>query len=1177
MIYALHEDADGALWVAVDGGGLSRFDPLTEKFEQFRHADGVPGSLANDHVRDVRSDPQGRLWVATDDGLDRWDHSARRFVHYRHDPAVPTSFSHNRIKTLFVDRSGTLWVGTAASLERYEPRTDSFVHYREVLSGRTGSGAGGVLSIAQNGAGDLWVGTSRGGLVRLDPRSKQVTRYANDPRKPDSLSSDRVWSVAVDSTGTVWAGTEAGLNRLVHPSGRFEHYRHDPGNSYSLADDIVYSLYEDRSGVLWVGTFSQGLSRLSLRAEKFGRMQHIPNQPTSLTGGAVASLVESRDGHLWVGNFSNGFDHYDPKSGLARHYRRNPLDPNSLSDDSINAIYEDRDGIVWIGTDAGGLDRFDPKNGRFGHYRHAPADPASIGDNGIWSLYEDRQGRFWVGTKSSLDLFDRRLGRFRRYRHRDDVPTSIARGPVRAILEDRQGRLWLGFQGSGLDRFDPETGRFVHYSHQRKDESSLSNNNVWSLWEDAQGAIWAGTDLGINRLDPETGRFEHFTEEQGLANNTGCAILGDRQGRLWVATNHGLSRFDPRTRSFRNYNYEDGLQAEEFNAGARTVGSDGRLYFGGTDGINVIEPERVADSTYLPPVVLTEFRRGNSPPETARRLWEERTVELSYTDLVFSLKFAALDYVAPDRNRYRYQLEGFDQKWNRAGERREATYTNLDAGTYRFRVQATNSDGIWNEVGATLTITIQPPPWKTPWAYAAYGLAALGGIYGFVHLRTRAQRLELERQRQLNQTLEQKVDERTAALRLATQRAEEARRVVELVNRITDQVRASLDEKKILQTAVHELATVLSLERCRAGLYNSERTVSTVAYECATTGAATLGQTMAMAGAEEPYGTLLAGRPLQFCTGGSAGEEPTQTVLAVPIVDDQGVLGDLWLFRGRTQAFDTPEIRLVQQVADQCAIAVRQARLYQTSRSQVSELERLNRLKDEFVGTVSHELRTPLANIKMSVHMLERVLRTQGLLDADGRFGNYLNILRNECRREIGLVNDLLDLSQLESGAPPLKLTVLDLPTWLPGVVEPFAVRAAQNHQTLQIQAPEAGAFLTDRTYLERMLGELLNNACKYTPTDEKIRVDATLDAGGLRLSVTNTGVEILPHEQERIFEKFYRIPSKDPYKHGGTGLGLALVRKLVQRLGGTVEVKSADNRTTFTLQLPPIDDQETI
>jgi len=427
----------------------------------------------------------------------------------------------------------------------------------------------------------------------------------------------------------------------------------------------------------------------------------------------------------------------------------------------------------------------------------------------------------------------------------------------------------------------------------------------------------------------------------------------------------------------------------------------------------------------------------------------------------------------------------------------------------------------------------------------------------------------------LNATLEQQVAVRTVELQQAIQ-------FEGLLKRITDQVRDSLDEQQILQTVVQALAEGMEVQCCDAGIYNDTHTTSTIAYEFIRDLKSARGLTLTMTEAPhaEVYEELLLGKT---CIFGDVFPNPVRSetrlfaILACPIVDDQNVLGDLWVFKHRGEIFNDQEIRLVQQVANQCAITLRQSRLYQAAQAQVTELERLNQLKDDFLSTVSHELRTPMSNIKMATQMLEIQLTRLGILGnianqevQAAQVNRYFTILQDECQRETALINDLLDLTRIDISPNPIHAIVLDLHSWVFLIAEPFIHQMRSRQQTLEIDIPKDLTLETDITYLERILRELLQNAHKYTPAGETICITAQAIADAcVELRVRNTGIEIPAAELAHVFDRFYRVPTPDPWQHGGTGLGLALVKRFVEFFGGTIRVECESNHTDFILHLP--------
>lgn len=430
---------------------------------------------------------------------------------------------------------------------------------------------------------------------------------------------------------------------------------------------------------------------------------------------------------------------------------------------------------------------------------------------------------------------------------------------------------------------------------------------------------------------------------------------------------------------------------------------------------------------------------------------------------------------------------------------------------------------------------------------------------------------ELIQTRQANQTLSRELsanrEEFDTALLLES-----------TLKRITDRVRDSLDERLILQTAVEELVSSLEVKAANTALYDLEQGTSTVSYECSAGIAPMRGRVSQMEAYYEVYHQLLAGDYLQFCSIFPNPDRGRVSMFAAPILHDRDVLGDLWLINDVGDSLSELDIRLVQQVTNQCAIAIRQARLYQESQSQVRELERVNTLKDDFLSTVSHELRTPVTSMRVALQLLGVTLEQEYDLERElakpqmeqSRIARYYRILQEECEREISLINDLLDLQRLDVGNHPMMIQPIDLLTWLPNLIEGFQPRAKSRQQMLTVSIPsDLPELHSDLASIERVLAELINNACKYTPPGHSIHVAVASDRSSIRISVINTGVEIAEDERERIFDKFYRVPSADPWKQGGTGLGLALVEKLISHLEGTIHVESGQGQTAFVVELP--------
>ena len=428
------------------------------------------------------------------------------------------------------------------------------------------------------------------------------------------------------------------------------------------------------------------------------------------------------------------------------------------------------------------------------------------------------------------------------------------------------------------------------------------------------------------------------------------------------------------------------------------------------------------------------------------------------------------------------------------------------------------------------------------------------------------QQAELHQQVQsFNNYLEKKVRERTAKLQTVV-------KFESLIRTITEKVRDSLNETQILQTVAQEIGTVLNIERCKIELYDSDRTTATIAYEYTTMPPNCEGVKRKLDDFAELYNQLLQKQSIQFVEKvPELSPINTQaTRLACPIFDDAGILGNLWLLRPKEEFFQQYEISLVEQVASQCAIAIRQARLYKQSQVQLEELARLNLLKDDFLRTISHELRTPMSSIQLASETLEIILEQHIGAKKSATFTRVLDIFRSACQKQNQLVDDLLTLCYIDAKKEIIQKQWVDITVWLPQILEPFQERIKSQEQNLIVDIEsDFPQFKTDISILKRILSELINNACKYSPKHENITFLAKSNDVGVEFKVINTGVEISSSEQHRVFDKFYRIPNHDPWKFGGTGIGLALVENLIQLLGGNIELESQAGETAFTICIP--------
>ncbi|MCU1263554.1 MAG: hypothetical protein JWO80_6439 [Bryobacterales bacterium] len=764
---SLIADRSGRLWVGYDlasepasvsHGFLDRYDPATEIFKHYRRDDGpFAGPMS-----DINQDRDGVLWFTTDQGLIRMDSVTGWTIRYEHRLDDPAGLSSNLVRSTFEEKNGTFWVATTKGLDLFDRRSAKVVQRIPLPEGFPLFEPNPALqvSLCEDHSGVLWMIFSHGyGLARVDRQVGALTFYSLDGTGTDNTLQSGARAIHEDQDGTLWIGTTAGgVLKLDRDRRRFVRYRKNPSDPESLSGDQVNALFEDREGNIWVGTTGAGVNRFARRPPLFKRYRHEIGNPNSLDMDYTTSVYEDSRGMVWVGSM-RALGRMDRKTGRMTFYRA-AGGPGELSSAWIISIVEDRSGYLWFGTVGAGLNRLDPRTGKFKVHRHDPADPHSLSHNTVTKLFVDGKDTLWAGTEDGLDAFDPATENFQRYK-----PSGQSENRVRDIGEDSKGALWIATLGTGLLRLDPVTRQFTTYRHTRQPES-LSNDQASAICVDHSGIVWIGTESGLNRFDPATRSFTGYYESDGLPSSNISRILEDERGDLWVSTNNGLSRFNVREKTFKNYYVSDGIAGNEFyNYASAYKSPSGEMFFNSYAGLTTFFPRDVIDDRYVPPVVITDFKiSGNSVPiggksPLQRSISFSDTVTLSDKQNILSLEFSALSYTSPEGNRYRYRLEGLETRWNESeGNRRFITYA-LSPGEYLFRVQGSNSHGIWNQKGATVRVVILPPFWST-WWFRTLAAAAILLSLGYAYY-SRLQNIE----RQFDMRLDERVGERTRIAR----------------------------------------------------------------------------------------------------------------------------------------------------------------------------------------------------------------------------------------------------------------------------------------------------------------------------------------------------------------------------------------------------------------------------
>lgn len=728
-VMTILQDHMGFLWLGTEDG-LNRYDGYT--FKVYKHNPDDPSSISRSHILSLYEDEKGVLWVGTKEGgLNRYNRENETFTRFVHSPDDKTSIDNNTVFCITGGGDGYLWVGTGSGLNRLNKKTGVFKHFcdgirvKVIYPESTGvlwlgtqknglirfegkieekvpdSKGDNILSICEDNAGILWIGTAKG-LKRFDPGTRKFIQRKGEWDKPGLPSGNAVPSVYRDIKGRIWAGTWAtGLFCIAPETKRVAVYSNNSSDPYSLSNNDIQHIYQDRSGVLWVGTNTGGLNKYDTKRDRFGLYTFDRDNCV------VWSFYKEPEGSSWIGT----------ENGVIRLDRdRRGTSTVLLEGKKIMAILADTERTLWFGSAGNGVFLYDRKTGRTTNYKEGEA---------ITVLFKDADGFVWVGTKNGLYRRNGLDNPFIEYTHDQKNSLSISNNSIRTIFQDRAGTLWIGTEG-GLNRFHKDTGTITRWRQVPGNPDSLSYNNVSAIREDKDGSLWVGTSGGgLNRFDPKTGVFAHYLEKDGLPNNIVNAILADKEDFFWISTNRGLARFDPLAKPiiFKQYDIGDGLQDNEFNHGAAFRSSDGEMFFGGPRGFNAFYPAKITDNPYIAPVVITGFEILNRPVEIGvpgspleQSITQTSEIELTDKDYYFTFEFSVLDFSNPYKNRFQYMMEGLDRDWVQGdAQRRFATYTNLDADRYVFRVRGYNSDGVGGIKGTSIVVIVHPPLVETWW------------------------------------------------------------------------------------------------------------------------------------------------------------------------------------------------------------------------------------------------------------------------------------------------------------------------------------------------------------------------------------------------------------------------------------------------------------------------------
>ncbi|MFN8255604.1 MAG: two-component regulator propeller domain-containing protein [Bacteroidales bacterium] len=1038
-VQCLIEDLSGNIWIGASNG-LFIYDRIFGSFKQYfpQYKENNLMSRGDFSVFSVMPDKQSNIWITTETGLKKLDVTTGRILQYDLPEKAINSQDEHPVRACF-DKHGSIWlVNQNEKLWRFNINTERYESFTDEIFSKALENS---KTIAIDSSGTIWIGTEGNGLFSYNPLNRKFNHLSTNGNNTGTQGKF-IKSLFVEGSSYLYIAVDlGGINRLDLTTGKFEYCRMDKSYENGLNSDAIWSVYKDNEGILYAGTSVTGLNISNPKSNRFKTYKSNSSDENSLIYNVIFKFFEDSEGKIWIGTDGGGLSIFDPATGKFTNYRHNPSDPNSISGNAINAFAEDKEHNVWIGAWGAGLNRFDRKTKKFYHYMPDDKDTTSILNPNVWDLYPDSTGKLWISYNyGGVDLFDIKKGVVKRFRQDKNYPKMYSPSMTNRIVRHLNGETGLASH-TGYYVYDKKIEGF------RKTEI-FGNDNMLDVYLDSKGNYWGGTSNKGLMIARKNGTFEYYNESNGFPSNTVSGFLEDKNGNIWILTSAGLVQYLISSGKFRQFNQDDGLVGKQFMTFSFLKAKDGTFYIGGYNGFNTFKPEEIKVNNTPPKIYIDEFKLSNETvwPGTKdsplkHSITETSEIRLAYYQKEFTFGFTAISFTYPQKCQYAYKMEGYDKKWNYTdNQRRFATYTNLDPGDYTFMVKACNNDGLWNEIPASIHIVIVPPLWQTLWFRILMSVM-------FVAFLTVIYKLRIKQFKRNRLVLEQKVRERTIELEAANLILKEKQQEILNQNESIVHQRDILDQKK------REL------------------------------------------------------------------EVKNQEIIEI-----------------------------------------------------TSKLHESDQMKMRFFTNVSHDLRTPLTLILGSIESVLPVVLGNPFLSS------RITIVEKNARRMLRLVNQLLDFRKIDTESLKINAEFHDVVNFIKNVFDSFALNAEKRNINYVFESKKDTCYTWfDPDILDKILYNLISNAFKFTPDEGQISIRVNFsennekqDVNQIIIKIIDNGIGIHKKDQQKIFERFFQVSNAYSRKYQGSGIGLSLVKHLVELSKGKISVKSEPGQgSEFEVLLP--------
>lgn len=727
LVYCSYLDQENKLWFGTEEG-LNLYNRDLDQFTRIPIYNADTGQEENLSVRSICSDYEDNLFIGTyNSGLYKLN---LKTLQVTKTPSTPDiNNSDLIIYALECNAEGKVFAGTNLGLLEYNVSKEELVFSK--INSKISSITEPIHSILIDYK-DIWIGTESNGLICLKNRDSDLVGYRVINSK---ITNKRIFALIKLLDGTILCGSENdGLIQLDSDGKLLNKYLYNKDKENSLLSNSIWSLFLDKDNRVWIGYYNSGVGIYDDLYDKFNHIKSVKNNKNSLSSPSVTGLIKDGKGDLWISMDGGGIDVYNEKKSSFIHVSStNESIYSGLTNDYLECAFIDSKNNIWLGSWNDGIFFLPSGSKQFINYNTNNTNGA-LASNTILSIDEDEEGTIWIGTFfKGLHTFSYNDKTFKRCDSKPFVESDLTEVDVRKVLIDSRQNIWVGTT-KGLFKLIKDANNEFHVvsyvdKMAEKYNNYLTSSHILTLYESLDNQkIWIGTrGAGLCEFNINEETFSWYDSQNGFSGENIPGIIESNDGDLWLSSNSGLYKYDAETLKFKNFTYNDGLLSNDYNINSVYKDKTGNLYFGNYQGVDYFNPKNIITNTNLPSVYLTDFKLFNKKvfPDKEngplnRVISETKEITLTHKQSVFTIEFTAINYTRPEKNQFAYYLEGLEDDWNYVGNTRNATYTNLDYGTYTFKLKAANNDGVWNETPNSLTITILPPWWKTNLALFAY-------------------------------------------------------------------------------------------------------------------------------------------------------------------------------------------------------------------------------------------------------------------------------------------------------------------------------------------------------------------------------------------------------------------------------------------------------------------------